>query len=326
MPVAQSVNRWERVPISRIEDLSDAVYGAGLEATQMSRGHLTGSLIFSETYGIACTSGLIDGRVSLFGPLSRDKITVGAVLRLDLGARHWLNEVQRGSVGVFLPGDDHDAMYAPGSMYAAVTLTAERLEQEAASVNLVLEQNMLGGTGIHARLLSTNFLERLQPAFQQAHQQAGVASCELADQMLSALIVHLARPPHQMNAGRQRTHYGKVVERARAYIHEHLSEPMSVDAIAAAAYTSRRTLFRAFLDVLGDTPNNYVRRLRLHRVRHDLASEAEAACTIALIANTWGISDLGRMAGWYRELFGERPSETHALAAKPPDGRLARTT
>ena len=72
MPVAQSVNRWERVPISRIEDLSDAVYGAGLEATQMSRGHLTGSLIFSETDGIACTSGLIDGRVSLFGPLSRD--------------------------------------------------------------------------------------------------------------------------------------------------------------------------------------------------------------------------------------------------------------
>jgi hypothetical protein len=30
------------------------------------------------------------------------------------------------------------------------------------------------------------------------------------------------------------------------------------------------------------------------------------------VANEWGISELGRLAGWYRELFGELPSETLA--------------
>lgn len=301
---------WTHLPISKIEDLSDAVRGAGLDATQMSSGHLTGSLIFSETDGMTCSSGLIDGRVSLFGPLSQDKITVGAVLRLDLGARHWLNEVQTGSVGVFLAGDEHDAIYAPGSMYAAITLTADKLEQEAAAENLVLEKTTLGGTGIHARLLSPSLLQRLELAFRQAHQRSGVASSEIADQMLSALIAHLACPPHQTNAGRQRSHYGKIVERARAYIHENLCEPISVDELAAAAYASRRTLFRAFEEILNETPRTYVRKLRLHRIRHDLAGDAEKACTIALIANQWGISDLGRMSGWYRELFGERPNET----------------
>ena len=48
----------------------------------------------------------------------------------------------------------------------------------------------------------------------------------------------------------------------------------------------------------------------MHRIRHDLASQAERACTVALIANEWGISELGRMAGRYRELFGELPSDT----------------
>jgi hypothetical protein len=57
-----------------------------------------------------------------------------------------------------------------------------------------------------------------------------------------------------------------------------------------------------------------------------LASDEERACTIALIANQWGMSELGRMSGWYRELFGERPSDTlleartTSKASIPPAG------
>jgi AraC-like DNA-binding protein len=74
-------------------------------------------------------------------------------------------------------------------------------------------------------------------------------------------------------------------------------------------------LFRAFADILDDTPQTYTRRLRLHRIRHNLANDAEKASTIALIASQWGVTDQGRMASRYRELFGEQPSETLARAA-----------
>jgi AraC-like DNA-binding protein len=104
-----------------------------------------------------------------------------------------------------------------------------------------------------------------------------------------------------------------IVRRARAYILEHLAEPLSPETLAQAALTSRRTLFRAFAEILGDTPQVYVMRLRLHRIRHDLAGDDERACTVALIANQWGISELGRMARRYRDLFGEFPSETLAM-------------
>jgi hypothetical protein len=33
---------------------------------------------------------------------------------------------------------------------------------------------------------------------------------------------------------------------------------------------------------------------------------------VALAANRWGIAELGRLAGQYRKLFGELPSQTAA--------------
>ena len=326
MQVDHHAATWSRVPISGIEDLSEAVRGAGLEATQMSTGRMSGGLAFSEDDGIVCSSGLIEGRVSLFGPLSSSGITTGVALKIGSGARHWLNEIETGSVGVFLPGDEHDALYTPGSLYAAVTLSAEKLEQEAGKEELVLDRHGLGGSGIHARCMALEILAALQRAFESVHRNSdGFDHPGLAKQLLAALIAHLARPPRRNNWGRHPDLHGKIVERARVYIHDHLSEPISIDDLAAAAYASRRTLFRAFTDILDDTPRNYVRRLRLHRIRHDLASDAEKACTIALIANQWGISDLGRMSGWYRELFGERPRDTAASLRTSP-GKLARTT
>ncbi len=121
-----------------------------------------------------------------------------------------------------------------------------------------------------------------------------------------------------------------IVRRARAYISEHLAEPICPDTLAQAALTSRRTLFRAFAEILDDTPQIYVMRLRLHRIRHDLASDEERACTVALIANQWGISELGRMARRYRDLFGEFPAtrwRSSELAHRPEGGttRLARS-
>jgi hypothetical protein len=126
---ASQTNGWTRIPISGVEDLSDAVLGAGLEVTQMSRAPVTGSLAFATFHGITCTSGYIGGRVALIGPLSAKMVTLGVGLVIAPGTRHWLNEVTTGAVGVFLPGDEHDALYPPGSMYAVVTLAAERLEE-----------------------------------------------------------------------------------------------------------------------------------------------------------------------------------------------------
>ena len=305
---------WTSVPIARIEDLRDAVYGAGLEATQISTGPLSGNLTFARRDDVLYSSGLINGQVALRGPLSSDQITVGVGLRMGGGTRHWLEQTASGAVGVFHAGDEHDALYTRGSLYATATLSLDRLEQLAAGDELVLDRPVLGGTGLHARPLADATLRRLRHAFELIHagRRDAMRETRIGQQLLRALIAHLGRAPRVGNrAGRTDAH-AMIVRRARAYILEHLAEPICPDTLAQAAHTSRRTLFRAFAEILDDSPQIYVMRLRLHRIRHDLASDEERACTVALIANQWGISELGRMARRYRDLFGEFPSDTLA--------------
>jgi AraC-like DNA-binding protein len=321
---------FQRATIARIEDLSDAVRDANLQATQLSAAPLFGSLAFTEHKGIVCSSGYLQGRVNLQGPLSCDKVSLGVGLRLLPGCWQWTTEAETGGVGVFNSTDEHDALYAPDALYAVLTLTEEQLEEEAAKQDLVLDRKVLGGTGIHARRVPLHVIDPFTKGFERIHA-GGLVGGEVVTDLLAVLIDHLGRPPIDHTRRLSRNQHARIVHRARHYIHDHLTEPISLDAIVAAAYTSRRTLYRAFADILDDTPQTYVRRLRLHRIRQDLASNAEKACTITIIANQWGISELGRLAGWYRELFGERPSETLAEAhvssggdPELPDKKLAK--
>ncbi len=310
-----SQNSWSRIPIARIEDLSDAVYGAGLEATQMTTGSLSGSLVFAQQENLVLTSGYIDGTVALQGPLSLDMVTFGIGLRVPPGTWHWMDEVATGDIGVFLPGDDHDSRYMPGSLYATLSINMDELEAEAAALELNLRPRALDGTGFHPYKLPADTIDGLRNRFEFLHTGIGssaVSAASISQAMLSAIIHHYGAPPFATARKPKRCGQARIIAKARAYIMEHLDEPMSLNEIASAAHTSRRTLQRAFADVYDDTPKNYVRRLRLHRIRRDLAGDAERACTVALISNQWGIGEIGRMSGWYRELFGEAPSRTLA--------------
>ncbi|MFK8252898.1 AraC family transcriptional regulator [Ancylobacter terrae] len=314
---------WSVVRLSSIEDLSEAVHGAGLSATQMSAAPVTGSLAFTESRGIRFSTGMIDSRVSLTGPLSEDWITIGLGIDLPPGTRHWLNDVSSGNVGVFMPGDEHDSLYVPGSLYAVFTLSDEVLEP-AAQRELVLSSRELGGSGVHGRRLAAPQLNLLKRLFRPLHDPAvdrGPAGLDPAAALIEALIDHIGRPPLAVIGLRTPRGYERIVRRARAFIHDNLGSPMSVELIATAAATSPRTLHRAFRERLDETPYSYVLKLRLHRIRYDVISDLERTTTLATIANHWGISELGRLAGWYRELFGELPSQTRerlGRASRPP--------
>lgn len=303
---------WARVPIARIEDLKDAVFGAGLEAAQLSRAPVTGSLVFGHHYGITCSSGFINGRVALAGPLSESMVTFGIGLRLAPGTRHWLNEVRSGDVGLFLPGDEHDALYSPGSLYATVSLCAERIEEVAAEFDLILDPLRLGGSGVDGRQCSPASLVYLEKEFSRIHAEFPNPESPdiLARRLLSTFVQHFGREPRK-SIGKPNPHgFARIVARARSFIHGHINEPLSVDAIARAVSTSPRSLHRAFQIVLGETPYSYVVKLRLNRIRAHLISDSEILCTITTVANSCGISELGRFSRSYAELFGELPSET----------------
>ena len=87
-----------------------------------------------------------------------------------------------------------------------------------------------------------------------------------------------------------------------------------MEDIAAAAYMSVRALQARFQKELGVSPITYVRNRRLEAVYRDLQAGSTAASVYATAAR-YGITHLGRLAGEYRERFGESPSETIRAAA-----------
>jgi transcriptional regulator GlxA family with amidase domain len=95
-----------------------------------------------------------------------------------------------------------------------------------------------------------------------------------------------------------------------AYIEGHLREDIDVEALARQASMSLRSLYALFERHAGATPRQYIRRLKLERIRACLSDPACPVRSVTELALDYGFLHLGRFAESYRQQFGELPSET----------------
>ncbi|MGI6853304.1 helix-turn-helix domain-containing protein [Mesorhizobium sp. 1B3] len=286
--------------------------GANLDAVQMAGPHLRGSLAYSVAKGIIFSSGLIEGKVALSGPLSADAITLLVNLRAGLGTLFSLHQADAGDIAILHPGAHLDAHYGSGALYFAATLSARKLAEEVAHHGVVFDRSLLKTSGLHREAIPRTSLEWMTLQLMRIHREASVGNQtadEIAGPFLGAAICRLGVAPWE---AKRTSRNGRVtiVERARQYILQNLSSAISMPALAAAAATSQRTMLRAFSEVLEITPDAYVRILRLNRVRRDLVSDWGEDVTVSMIARRYGIGELGRLSKSYRMLFGENPSQT----------------
>jgi len=100
-----------------------------------------------------------------------------------------------------------------------------------------------------------------------------------------------------------------IVDRAMQYAESDLGGAISMFDVCNTLRVTPRTLRYSFESVLGISPNRYLLAMRLNRVHRDLrASPPEVS--IQHVATRWGFWHLGRFAKYYRDTFGERPSDT----------------
>ncbi len=141
-----------------------------------------------------------------------------------------------------------------------------------------------------------------------------VAETALAARRASELAIEIfttawelsvtAQPPRDSLRNRAR-----LARRAETWMHEHLAEPAGVPEICLALRVSRRELEYAFRSAFGESPRDFLQALRLNAVRRTLLRRGEDR-SVTDIALAHGLHHLGRFAGHYRTLFGERPSTT----------------
>ncbi|MEQ8696996.1 MAG: AraC family transcriptional regulator, partial [Bauldia litoralis] len=100
------------------------------------------------------------------------------------------------------------------------------------------------------------------------------------------------------------------MRRAEEFIRENLSQPISVEALAAHAGTSVRSLYYGFSRAYGVTPMRFLRRVRLEAARTALRGRREEATTVTEIAFACGYGSLSSFCRDYKNCFGEAPSQT----------------
>lgn len=94
------------------------------------------------------------------------------------------------------------------------------------------------------------------------------------------------------------------------YLHEHAAEPVMIADVADAVGLSVRTVQEGFQRHLDTTPMEYLRDLRLDRVRRELLEQDPQSTAVSTVARRWGFAHLGRFAGGYSRRFGEYPKDT----------------
>jgi len=87
------------------------------------------------------------------------------------------------------------------------------------------------------------------------------------------------------------------------------NRPVHITQLTEKFKVHRRALHRAFIDVLGIPPITFLRHKRLGNV-HAVLLRGGPDAMIKAVAIEHGFLQLGRFAGEYRQLFGEKPSET----------------
>jgi AraC family ethanolamine operon transcriptional activator len=144
-------------------------------------------------------------------------------------------------------------------------------------------------------------------------QTGEFASGSLLDAVVGAL---LGLWHHEHGAHVAVAHYQRmpIVRRAEEFMRANLGESIMLHHICAAARASERAVEYAFCDVYGMGAKQYLKLLRLHRVRRGLKEMPPQVQTIADIAQTFGFWHMGHFSTDYRRLFGETAQATRRQA------------
>lgn len=108
-----------------------------------------------------------------------------------------------------------------------------------------------------------------------------------------------------------------VLRRIRLYMEQSGEFPCTLEELCRIACTSPRTLQYSFERELGSTPVRFIRDCRLNQIRRHLLEEGTSAETpIAELAIRYGFFHAGTFNLYYKQLFGETPSQTRERAGE----------
>lgn len=129
----------------------------------------------------------------------------------------------------------------------------------------------------------------------------------LGPAMVDELVYRALRGPHGQALVAltvQQTRFARVA-RALSWVHEHYSESIAVEELAHRASMSTSSFFRAFKEVTGDTPLQYIKKIRLARALELLKRDGRA---VSAVAYAVGYESPAQFSREFKRHFAASPS------------------
>ena len=100
------------------------------------------------------------------------------------------------------------------------------------------------------------------------------------------------------------------MKRAQAFLEAQFDQPVHIIELATHLGVSERTLREVFRDYYQLGVSKYLQLRQLHQVRRDLLFSDPDDTSVTDVLVKWGVWELGRFSGRYKQQFGELPSES----------------
>jgi AraC-like DNA-binding protein len=218
-----------------------------------------------------------------------------------------------GKVFMLEPGEIHDgdAPHAEGFTYRTLYLDPQWLDRELRSL---FEQTPASTQLSFAATLADDarLATATANAFQTLHdEEIRIVRQTALDTLLSSLTSHL----------RWRTlitpdpRLPLVAQRARDYLHSHMTQDVGLDDLARETGVDRFRLTRAFKAAFGIAPHAYLIQLRLAKARQLLArGELPVSVAAAL-----GFADQSHLGRWFQRAYRMTPADYRRRCSNLPD-------
>jgi AraC-like DNA-binding protein len=315
----------ERHDLDGFEGLQGAVKGTHFDILQIERGKLSGFVSHLGIGGFtlsvcAFSKGIRSQRTS-----SDDKILIGMLLGAQDRVTHWSFEMLPADIVVIPPLADHHGVHCGGSSYAVIRLDPRELPQIFGGDPWLSDpENWQEKNRFRANpnvgLIAGRGLSRLAHSLAR---QTGVLSEGAAEFWRRTIVEYMAMTISRsipVDKGGHLASATRLVQSVEGYLRETGDRPLHISEICSRLSLSRRSLHRAFHEIVGIGPVTFLRQKRLCRVYSILKASPPEETTVSEVAIRQGFIELGRFAHDYHVMFGEYPSQTlgcHANGAAP---------
>ncbi len=228
-----------------------------------------------------------------------------------------LEKTTAGSAAVFSPGTAVDLNWSADCREICIKITEGQMRRQLERMlDRPARKRITFARGMNLRTqASSDWFGLVKLLAREAGRADGILAHRLATDNLQQLLVQglLLIQPHNYAEALAEDEAGAgtaVVRHAIDLMHAHPEKLWSTVDLARKTGVSARALQKAFQRAMQPPPMTYLRRLRLHEARAELASHNSQTMTVTAVAGRWGFLHLSRFAEQYRQLFGESPSDT----------------